>query len=69
VSFCCEICADVHKVNVRLIFLLLVIFQDEPSLGLLDYPYNVSLKYDHQAFEEGLFVHLSIIIVLHCIMF
>jgi len=31
--------------------------------GSLDY----HLKYDHQAFEEGLLVHLSIIIVLHCI--
>ncbi len=28
---------------------------------------SVSLKYDNQAFEERLFVHLSIIIVLHYI--
>ncbi len=28
-----------------------------------------SFKYDHQAFEEHVSVHLSIIIVLHCIMF
>ncbi len=31
---------------------------------------SVSLKCDHhQAFEECLFVHVSIIIGLHCIMF
>lgn len=28
---------------------------------------NVSVKYDHRAFEEGLFVDLLINIVLHCI--
>jgi len=29
----------------------------------------MSIKYDHhQAFEEGLLVHLSILIVLHCIL-
>ncbi len=27
----------------------------------------LSIKYDHQAFKERLFFHLSIIIVLHCI--
>ncbi len=27
----------------------------------------MSIEYDHQAFEADLFVHFSIIIVLHCI--
>ncbi len=28
---------------------------------------NVAVKYDRRAFEEGLFLHLLINIVLHCI--
>jgi len=27
----------------------------------------MSIKYDHQDFEDGLFVHLPIIIALHCV--
>jgi len=39
-------------------------------LQLHDYPDKfTSIKYDHQAFKEGLFVHLSIIFLLHYIMF
>ncbi len=46
---------------------------DWSNWALLDYPdiiffeKSVSLKYDDQVFEERLFVHLSIIIVLHYI--
>ncbi len=46
---------------------------DWSNWALLDYPdiiffeKSVSLKYDDQVFEEHLFVHLLIIIVLHYI--
>ncbi len=71
------------KVNVRIIVvIILLLFQDEhlldwSSFGLLDFQHIIFKKNHvkmwvsnmiHQAFEECLFVHLSIIIVLHCIM-
>ncbi len=38
------------------------------SLSRLFFKKNhASIKYDHQTFEERLFVHPSVIIVLHCI--
>ncbi len=72
--------ADFYEANVGITLIFLVIFQHEnlsewSSLTLLDYPdiffyfLLLNIKYYHQAFEELLFVHLSIIIVWHHIMF
>ncbi len=77
-SFCSEIFTDFYKVNLRTTFKLLVTFQDKhlldwSSLDLLvysDFTYEKNhvqmwVKYDHQAFVGRLFVHLSIINILH----
>ncbi len=71
---------DFYEVNIIATFILLVICQDKlildwSNLGLLDYPY-IFLKnhvqmgassITQQALEEHLFVHLSILIALDCI--
>ncbi len=66
-------------INIRITFILLVIFQDEHlvdwiNFGLLDYPYIFFQKnhvkmyqIDASGFCGALFVYLSIIIVLHCV--
>ncbi len=73
---------DFYEVNIIATFILLVICQDKlildwRNLGLLDYPYIFLLLKNHvqmwvsnitqQALKEHLFVHLSILIKLDCI--
>jgi len=65
-TFCCEIFTDFYKVNIRITMILLVlgiIFQEQDQTTLVNM--IMCCKYDHQAFREGLFVHPSLIIVLH----
>ncbi len=53
--------------DIKHIKLIIALFNSPKMLVVLCNNKKVSIKYDASGFDECLFVHLSVIIILHCI--